>query len=158
MRFLRSTACARIFNRPTICLSEISGVQVPTWHATPRDHMVRRGTLRRDQGAMLQPARLTRPRLPCATRLGGASQNQIAKEQRTVTLCNYPYIWIRVKGCERCFPRPPRRLALRDRPNSFPGKGFRRMRKLRNRGEISAGLVALRRRRPERRAKRRRNP
>jgi hypothetical protein len=92
---------------------------------------------------MLQPARLTRPRLPCATRLGGASQNRIAKEQQTVTIYKYPYLWIIVKGRERHFPRPPRRPALLDRPKCFAGKRVRRLRKLRNSWEISAGFVSL---------------
>ncbi len=91
---------------------------------------------------MLQAARLTRPRLPCATRLGGASQNQIVKEHKTVTSYNYPYLRIIVNGCERCFPPPPPHPALRRRPNCFPGKGLAASEKIAEWGKISAGFVS----------------
>jgi len=91
---------------------------------------------------MLQPARLTKPRLHCATRLRGASQNQIIKEQQAVTNHNYPYIWITVKGAAGYFvvrrAARPGAIALTvspardsgEREKCGMGANFRRIRQL----------------------------
>ena len=81
-----STACSAIFRRRTTRLSEITACKVQTCNATALVIVeVRRGTSHSRQAQCSQRARLTRPHPLCATRLGGALQKRIFKEQETVS-------------------------------------------------------------------------